>query len=179
MTMRFWPSWCCFLIQIRRTFPTDLLTSWVPWLRVTSPRLSQVTSPRLSLVIMGRVSHTRTRTSDVRILTPVSCICIVSCHTHPSLFWVLLFTTTHTPPVFAPHLPSPSSDIVLGLVSTWTRVYWRRKVFKTGRTKHHCNWGLCRWQAACRWHVRHMCLLQSTVLQCVAVNMWVAVCCGV
>jgi len=49
--MRFWPSWCCFLIQIRRTFPTDLLTSWVPWLHVTSPRLSQVTSPRLSLVI--------------------------------------------------------------------------------------------------------------------------------
>jgi len=50
MTVRFWPSWCCFLIQIRRTFPTDLLTSWVPWFHVTSPRLSQVMSPRLSLL---------------------------------------------------------------------------------------------------------------------------------
>ena len=51
MTTRFWHSWCCFLIQISPTFPTDLLTSWVPWLHVTSPRVSQVTSPRLSLVI--------------------------------------------------------------------------------------------------------------------------------
>jgi len=48
MTMRFWLSWCCFLIQICRTFLPDLLTSWVPWLHITSPRLSQVTSPRLS-----------------------------------------------------------------------------------------------------------------------------------
>jgi len=37
MTMWFWSSWCCFLIQIRRTFPTDLLTSWVPWLHVSPP----------------------------------------------------------------------------------------------------------------------------------------------
>ena len=59
MTMRVWPSWCCFLIQIRRTFPTDLLTSWVPWLHVTSPRLSQVTSPRLSLVILQPTSDCR------------------------------------------------------------------------------------------------------------------------
>ena len=41
---------------MRRTFPTDLLTSWVPWLHVTSPRLSQVTSPRLSLVISTPLS---------------------------------------------------------------------------------------------------------------------------
>ena len=168
------PAWALCLV------PKKIIVVIVGFASVPSARPRFVEICSLQVVThMERVSHTRTRTSDVRILTPVSCICIVSCHTHPSLFWVLLFTTTHTPPVFPPHLPSPCSDNVLGLVSTWTRVYWRRKVFKTGRTKYHCNLGLCRWQAACRWHVNHTCLLQSTVLQCVAVNTWVAVCCGV
>ena len=42
------PFWCCSIIAN----PSDPLTSWVPRLHVTSPRLSQVTSPWLSIVIV-------------------------------------------------------------------------------------------------------------------------------
>ena len=50
--MQFWPSWCYFLILNPSDLSDRSLTSWEPWLYVTSPWLSQAMSPWRSLVIV-------------------------------------------------------------------------------------------------------------------------------
>jgi len=46
----FWPFWCGFLLLHPSDLPDRSLKSWIQWLHVTSPRLSQVRSPWPSLV---------------------------------------------------------------------------------------------------------------------------------
>jgi len=50
-----WPFWCGFLILDPSDIPDRSLTSWIQWLHITSPRLSQVTSPWPSLVTFSHL----------------------------------------------------------------------------------------------------------------------------
>ena len=48
MTMQFWLPWCGFLTRSIGPSRQISLTLWIPWLHVTSPRLSQVITLDLS-----------------------------------------------------------------------------------------------------------------------------------
>ena len=74
--VRSWCNWRANCVAAKDTdLPDRSLTSCVPWLHVTSPRLLKVTSPRLSLVIF---SHLHSR--------PLSNILLTNLRTFPTCY---------------------------------------------------------------------------------------------